>query len=45
MDPKKHLEEYRTNGYLPVVKMALLEEKLFNDIFSKDKKSEKTEEK
>ena len=43
-DPKEHLNRYRNNGMLPAVKMALIEEKLFNDIFSKQgKKEEKGE--
>ncbi|MDA3045788.1 trigger factor [Campylobacter sp. VBCF_06 NA8] len=37
LDPKAHLEEYRKRGVLPAVKMALIEEKLFNNIFSKNK--------
>lgn len=40
---KKHLEDYKNQGILPAVKMALIEEKLFNDIFKKDKKEEKGE--
>lgn len=43
-NPKEHLDRYRNNGMLPAVKMALIEEKLFNDIFSKQgKKEEKGE--
>lgn len=41
MDPKAHLEQYKNGGMLPAIKMALTEEKLFNNIFSKDKKDEK----
>lgn len=33
IDPKKHLETYQKQGILPAVKMALIEEKLFNDLF------------
>lgn len=44
MDPKKHLDQYKNSGMLPAVKMALTEEKLFNNIFSKDKKDEKESE-
>ncbi|MDX2331348.1 trigger factor [Campylobacter hepaticus] len=33
MNPKEHLENYKKQGALPAVKMALIEEKLFNDIF------------
>lgn len=32
-NPKEHLENYKKHGTLPAVKMALLEEKLFKDIF------------
>lgn len=32
-DPKTLLENYRQQGILPAVKMSLVEEKLFNDIF------------
>ena len=41
MDPKAHLDQYKNGGMLPAIKMALTEEKLFNNIFSKDKKDEK----
>ena len=45
-DPQKLLESYKQQGILPVVKMSLLEEKLFNDIFSsKEKESKKAEDK
>lgn len=38
-DPQKLLESYKQQGVLPIIKMSLLEEKLFNDIFMpKDKK-------
>ena len=33
MNPKEHLENYKKQGALPAVKMALIEEKLFNNIF------------
>lgn len=46
IDPKKHLETYKNQGALPIIKMAMIEEKLFNSIFSKDnKKSKEKEEK
>lgn len=46
IDPKKHLETYKNQGALPIVKMSMIEEKLFNSIFSKDnKKSKEKEEK
>lgn len=46
-NPKEHLENYKKQGALPAVKMALIEEKLFNDIFMpKEKvKKEKKEDK
>lgn len=40
MNPKEHLENYKKQGALAAVKMALIEEKLFNDIFMP--KTEKT---
>ena len=46
MNPKEHLESYKKQGALPAVKMALIEEKLFNDIFMpKTEKSEKASKK
>ncbi|HGG0457353.1 TPA: trigger factor [Campylobacter jejuni] len=46
MNPKEHLENYKKQGALPAVKMALIEEKLFNDIFMpKTEKSEKVSKK
>lgn len=43
-DPKKHLDEYKNNGMLPAIKMAMIEEKLFNDLFAKkDSKKEESE--
>ena len=43
-DPKAHLEMYRNQGMLPAIKMSMIEEKLFNEMFSKeDKKSSKKE--
>lgn len=33
LDPKKHLEYYKNSGMLPAVKMAIVEEKLFVDLF------------
>jgi len=44
-DPKEHLNRYRNNGMLPAVKMALIEEKLFNEMFAlkSDKKEKKAE--
>lgn len=43
IDPKKHLEDYKKQGMLPAVKMAMIEEKLFNNLFKKDAKDEKGE--
>ncbi|QCD44138.1 trigger factor [Campylobacter mucosalis] len=43
-DPKAHLEMYKNQGMLPAIKMSMIEEKLFNEMFSKDdKKSAKKE--
>lgn len=38
VDPKVHLENYKKQGVLPAIKMAIIEEKLFNDLFKKDDK-------
>lgn len=40
-NPKEHLDNYKKQGALPAVKMALVEEKIFNDIFQKKQKNEK----
>ncbi|NLK65889.1 MAG: trigger factor [Campylobacteraceae bacterium] len=40
IDPKKHLEDYKNQGILPAVKMALIEDKLFNDLYRKKDKKE-----
>lgn len=47
INPKEHLENYKRQGTLPAVKMALLEEKLFNDIFmlKTEKNKQKKEDK
>ncbi|MEE3704897.1 trigger factor [Campylobacter sp. CX2-8023-23] len=34
-DPKEHLENYKKQGMILAVKMALIEEKLFSDLFNK----------
>lgn len=34
IDPKKHLESYQKQGMLPIIKMSLVEEKLFNALFA-----------
>lgn len=40
-NPKEHLENYKKQGALPAVKMALIEDKLFNDIFMPKEKAKK----
>jgi trigger factor len=37
-DPKTYVEMYQKQGVLPAVKMALVEDKLFNKLFDKDNK-------
>ncbi|QOR01103.1 trigger factor [Campylobacter sp. 2014D-0216] len=46
-NPQEHLENYKKQGALPAIKMSLIEEKLFADIFKKNdkKKTEKESEK
>lgn len=41
-DPKKHLENYKNQGVLPAIKMAMIEDKLFKELFDKkdNKKAE-----
>lgn len=41
IDPKAHLEDYQKRGVLPALKMAIIEEKLFNSLFEKTSKKEK----
>lgn len=43
VNPKEHFENYKNQGALPAVKMALIEEKLFNDIFLSPKTNKKGE--
>ncbi|MCW1359784.1 trigger factor [Campylobacter sp. CCS1377] len=45
INPKEHLENYKKQGALPALKMALIEDRLFSDIFLKDKNSAKESEK
>ncbi|MCX2683554.1 trigger factor [Campylobacter sp. MIT 21-1685] len=45
VEPKQHLENYKKQGALPAVKMALTEEKLFNDIFMPKNDQNQKEEK
>ncbi|WP_170000500.1 trigger factor [Campylobacter sp. RM9328] len=42
-DPKQHLEMYRAQGMLPAIKMSMIEEKLFNEMFNKEDKKAKKE--
>lgn len=44
LDPKQHLENYKNQGMLPAIKMALIEEKLFAQIFSLEDKQPKDSE-
>lgn len=46
-NPQEHLDNYKKQGALPAIKMALIEEKLFADIFKKNdkKKTDKESEK
>ncbi|MCD8213278.1 MAG: trigger factor [Campylobacter sp.] len=41
-DPKAHFEMYRNQGMLPAIKMSMIEEKLFNEMFNKDKDDKKS---
>ncbi|EAI5647515.1 trigger factor [Campylobacter fetus] len=43
IDPKEHLESYKKQGMLPAVKMAMIEEKLFNNLFKSGNKEDKGE--
>lgn len=36
-DPKAHYEQYEKQGVLPAIKMSITEERLFTQLFSKDK--------
>lgn len=40
-DPKAHLELYQRQGMLPAIKMSMIEEKLFNEMFASDNKKTK----
>lgn len=45
LDPKQHFEYYKNQNMLPAIKMALVEEKLFNDIFKlPEEKAQNSEE-
>lgn len=39
-DPKKYYEYYEKQGVLPAIKMSIIEERLFSQLFSKNKKGE-----
>ena len=46
IDPKAHLESYKQQGILPAIKMSMIEEKMFNEMFalkSDEKKTSKKE--
>ena len=46
IDPKQHLENYKNQGILPAIKMSMIEEKLFNEMFAlKSEKNDKKEKK
>ena len=38
-DPKQYVEMYKNQGVLPAVKMAMIEDKLFTKLFSKESKA------
>ena len=44
-DRKAHLEMYRNQGMLPAIKMSMIEEKLFSELFSKEKDEKKASKK
>ncbi|ERJ23702.1 Cell division trigger factor [Campylobacter concisus UNSW3] len=44
-DPKVHLEMYRNQGMLPAIKMSMIEEKLFSELFNKEKDEKKASKK
>ncbi|MGF7442455.1 trigger factor [Campylobacter concisus] len=44
-DPKAHLEMYRNQGMLPAIKMSMIEEKLFGELFNKEKDEKKASKK
>ncbi|MDO5045578.1 trigger factor [Campylobacter sp.] len=41
LDPKQHLENYKNQGILPAIKMSMIEEKLFNEMFDKKDEAKK----
>lgn len=43
VDPREYIKMYQQRGLLPAIKMSMVEEKLFSDIFNKDKKPAKKE--
>lgn len=44
-DPKTHLDMYRNQGMLPAIKMSMIEEKLFSELFNKEKDEKKASKK
>ena len=44
-DPKAYLEMYRNQGMLPAIKMSMIEEKLFSELFNKEKDEKKASKK
>lgn len=44
-DPKAHLEMYRNQGMLSAIKMSMIEEKLFSELFNKEKDEKKASKK
>ena len=44
-DPKAHLDMYRNQGMLPAIKMSMIEEKLFSELFNKEKDEKKASKK
>lgn len=41
VEPREHIKMYQQRGLLPAIKMSMVEERLFSDIFNKDKKADK----
>ncbi|MFV0482379.1 MAG: trigger factor [Campylobacteraceae bacterium] len=39
-DPKQHIENYKQQGVLPAIKMAMIEDKLFGSLFAKTDKED-----
>ncbi|MGP1485764.1 MAG: trigger factor [Campylobacter sp.] len=45
IDPKAHLENYKKQGILPAIKMQMIEEKMFNEMFALKSDEKKPKEK